>query len=142
MRRNTYTSLFMVASVVTILNFSSCSGDEKEGEEAVYSIASIHGEWEVVKMQGMVISEGEYSYYSAEFEFEEDGDFEFQYGYTYDEETTWYTYKGEWEWEKENTNLNISFDGETRKFEIKELTDTKLNMIDDEGEEWELVRDK
>lgn len=140
MKRNVYSGLFMVASVVTILNFSSCSG---EAEDPAFTMepssVSVIGEWEVVKMNDIPLEGG---YYSIEMEFEEDGDFEYQFTYTYDDNIMEYDpYIGTWEWEVENEHIEVTMDMEEKmSFDIIELTEEKLIMKNQDGQELELER--
>ncbi len=110
MKRNTFSSLVMVASVVTILNFSSC-GKYEEGPNFTLRTKKgrLTGEWEVVKMAGQNMP----SSYEIEFEFEKDGDFKYTYSYSGGGSSYSYSYNGEWDWknDKEDIKLEINVDG-------------------------------
>lgn len=135
----------MLAAVVTILNFSSCSKYEDGPNFTLRTKkARLTGEWEVVKMSGQDLDVG----YEVEFEFEKDGDFKYTYGYSsggssYSYSYS-YSYSGEWEWEdsKEDIEIKLNLDGYSYNmdFKILRLTNKELVLEDVSGDEWELEK--
>lgn len=142
MKKNTFGSLLMIASVVTILNFSSCSKyDDGPNFTLRTKKARLTGEWEVVKMGGQNLDAG----YELEFEFEKDGDFKWTYGYSSGGSSYSYTYSGEWEWEDDKEDIRISVnDGGSYSYNIDykilRMTNKELVLEDTYGDEWELEK--
>jgi hypothetical protein len=126
--------LLLAATLVTVLNFQSCS---KYDENPAFSLSSkksrLAGEWEIVKVDGQ--SSNQYfgpneTYF---FEFEKDGDFEFGYRETYNGNTYTYSYSGEWEWENNKEEIEIEFQGYVIDYEIIKLTKKELILEDKSG---------
>lgn len=140
MNKNLYSSLYMVAAVVIILNFSSCGKYEDGPAFSLRTKTSrLTGEWEVVQVGDQAFP---YDGYSVEFEFEKDGDFEFKYIYSDNGQTYSYGYSGEWEWEDKKEVIEISLNGYIQDFEVTRLTNKELEMTDSDGNEWELEKKK
>lgn len=125
-------TLFLAATVVTILNFQSCGKYEDGPAFSLRSKTSrITGEWEVVQIGSDVYPQNGYS---IEFEFEKDGDFTFTYSY----DGYSYSYLGEWEFSSDKEELDLIVDGSVETFEIKRLTNKELWLEDDTNQEWKL----
>lgn len=125
-------TLFLAATVVTILNFQSCGKYEDGPAFSLRSKTSrITGEWEVVQIGAVAYPQNGYS---IEFEFEKNGDFTFTYSYgTYS-----YSYLGDWEFSSNKEELDIIVDGTVETFEIKRLTNKELWLEDNTNQEWKL----
>lgn len=125
-------TLFLAATVVTILNFQSCGKYEDGPAFSLRSKTSrITGEWEVVQIGADAYPQNGYS---IEFEFEKNGDFTFTYSYgTYS-----YSYLGDWEFSSNKEELDIIVDGYVETYEIKRLTNKELWLEDNTNQEWKL----
>ncbi|MFT7156791.1 MAG: hypothetical protein ACI8Q1_001806 [Parvicella sp.] len=132
-------NLFLAASVVLILNFSSCKKyEDGPGFSLKSKTGRLTGEWEVVQVydsNGQSLLGNEYE---VEMEFEKDGDFEMTYGYSYGGQSYSYTYKGDWEWESDKSEIEVVMDGTKQTWEITRLTSKELQFEDEDGNEWEL----
>lgn len=138
MKKGLSRNLLLAATVVTILNFSSCGKYEDGPSFSLRSKkARLTGEWEVVEINGQKPTG-----YKLEMEFEKSGDFKATYAYTYGSQTYSDVAKGEWEWESDKEEISIRFDGETTTtdFEIKRLTNKELWLEDNSGYEYELEK--
>lgn len=130
--RNGKSTLFLAATIVTVLNFSSCS---KYEEGPMFSLrtkkARITGEWEIVRIGTEVYPQNGYS---LEMEFEKDGDLKYTYSYgTYS-----YTYLGEWEFSSDKEELDIIFENQVQSFEIIKLKNDEVWLEDPQNLEWRL----
>ena len=127
--------LLLAATLVTVLNFQSCS---KYDENPAFSLSSkksrLVGEWEVVKLDGQSSNQYFGPGYTYTFEFEKDGDFEFGYTYSYGTYTNSYSYNGEWEWENNKEEIEIEINGYVIDFEIIKLTKQELILEDKSGQ--------
>ena len=123
--------LLLAATLVTVLNFQSCS---KYEENPPFSLSTkksrLAGEWEVVKVDGQSSSQYFGSDETYFFEFEKDGDFEFGYTETYNGSTYNYSYSGEWEWENNKEQIEIELQGYVIDYEIIKLTKNELILED------------
>lgn len=129
-------NLLLLAVVVTMLNFQSCS----KYEDGKFSLRSktnrLTGEWEVVDVQGSDLSNSEIT-----FDFEKEGDFEITVEYSYYGYSYTYSQSGDWSFEDNKETLEIELDGEdAQEFEIKRLTNSELVLEDEYGDEWELEK--
>ena len=123
--------LLLAATLVTVLNFQSCS---KYDENPAFSLSTkksrLAGEWEIVKVNGQSSNQ----YFGPDetyfFEFEKDGDFEFGYTETDYGTTYTYSYSGEWEWENNKKEIEIELQGYVIDFEIIKLTKKELILED------------
>jgi hypothetical protein len=126
--------LLLAATLVTVLNFQSCS---KYEENPPFSLSTkksrLAGEWEVVKVDGQSSSQYFGSDETYFFEFEKDGDFEFGYTETYNGSTYTYSYSGEWEWENNKEQIEIELQGYVIDYEIIKLTKKELILEDKSG---------
>ena len=129
---NTRNTLFLAATVITVLNFQSCSKYEEGPSFSLRTKKSrIVGEWEVVRVGNETYPQNGYS---LEMTFEKDGDFEFNYS----DGTYSYGYTGDWEFSNDKEELEITIDNEITKFEILRLTNKELWFEDEFNEEWRL----
>lgn len=125
-------TLFLAATLVTVLNFQSCGKYEDGPAFSLRTKTSrIAGEWEVVRIGSEVYPQNGYS---IEFDFEKDGDFTFTYSY----DGYSYSYAGEWEFSSNKEELDLIVDGSVETFEIKRLTNKELWLEDDTNQEWRL----
>ena len=126
--------LLLAATLVTVLNFQSCS---KYEENPPFSLSTkksrLAGEWEVVKVDGQSSSQYFGSDETYFFEFEKDGDFEFGYTETDNGATYTYTYSGEWEWKNNKEEIEVEVYGYLIDFEIIKLTKKELILEDKSG---------
>jgi len=126
--------LLLAATLVTVLNFQSCS---KYEENPPFSLSTkksrLAGEWEVVKVDGQSSSQYFGSDETYFFEFEKDGDFEFGYTETDYGTTYTYSYSGEWEWENNKEEIEIVIQGYVIDYEIIKLTKKELILEDKSG---------
>lgn len=135
-------NLFLAATVVTILNFQSCSKYEDGPAFTLRTKKSrLLGEWELVKLSdenGAVIFPSSDNDYEIHMEFEKDGDFEL--GYTYEEDGTPYSLSsvGEWEFSSDKEELKVDYFGDKVVWEIQRLTNKELWFEDVSGDKWEL----
>tara|TARA_B100001093_G_scaffold408404_1_gene397240 strand:+ start:2255 stop:2758 length:504 start_codon:yes stop_codon:yes gene_type:complete len=159
-------SILLAASVVTILNFQSCS---KYEDGPAFSLRTkegrLVGNWEVVKINGQnpetylsnsLVGYGysqAFSNVSIEWEFENDGDFDqkfsFDLTYSYSNGTS-YTYSqnssstGEWEWENNKEELEIKINSGYGSigsdYEILKLTNQELTLEAPNNTEWEFEK--
>ena len=139
-------TILLAASVVTILNFQSCS---KYEDGPSFSLRTkkgrLVGDWELVKINGqspeayMNSSSGSWSSVSnvdIEWEFESDGDWKRKaswqrtsnnpngYGsYTYNIN---YVDRGEWEWDDNKEEIEIEYDGDYYDYEILKLSNSEM----------------
>ena len=132
--------LLLAATLVTVLNFQSCS---KYEDNPAFSLSSkksrLVGEWEVVRVNGQSSSQYFGPGYTYTFEFEINGDFEMGYSYNYGGTTYSYTYSGEWEWENNKEEIEIELNGYVQDFKIKKLTNKELKLEYD-NDEWEFEK--
>ena len=123
--------LLLAATLVTVLNFQSCS---KYDENPAFSFSTkksrLAGEWEIVKVDGQTSNQYFGPRYTYFFEFEKDGDFEFGYTETDYGTTYTYSYSGEWEWENNKKEIEIELQGYVIDFEIIKLTKKELILED------------
>jgi hypothetical protein len=134
--------LLFAATLVTVLNFQSCS---KYDENPPFSLSTkksrLVGEWEVVKIDGQSSNQYFGPGYTYTFEFEKDGDFEFGYTYSYGSYTNSYSSSGEWEWENNKEEIEVEINGYVLDFEIIKLTKKELILESQNvGEEWEFEK--
>ena len=131
--------LLLAATMVTVLNFQSCS---KYDDNPAFSLSSkksrLVGEWEVVKVNGQTSS------YDITFEFEDNNDFtqSVSYSYTYYGQTYTYNYDyaGTWEWGDGKESIEVTFDaGFKEDWEVSKLTKDELN-VEYDGTEVELEK--
>ena len=132
--------LLLAATLVTVLNFQSCS---KYDDNPAFTLASknsrLVGEWEVVRVNGQTSNQYFGPGYTYTFEFERDGDFEMGYTYSYGGTTYSYSYSGEWEWENNKETIEIEFNGYIQDFEVKKLTNKELKL-EYGNDEWEFEK--
>jgi len=122
--------LMLAATIITMLNFQSCS---KYEDGPAFSLTSktfrLVGEWEVEEVKGTDEYDDEVT---LTIEFEKDGDFSF--GYSYDGYS--YSYDGEWKWESGKDEIEVEIDGLKTEWEILRLTNDELWFEDEDGYEW------
>jgi hypothetical protein len=129
---NVKNTLFLAATVITVLNFQSCSKYEDGPSFSLRTKkARLVGEWEVVRI-------GDETYpqegYTLEMTFEKDGDLDFKYSYgTYS-----YTSAGDWEFSNDKEELELTLDNEIVTFEILRLTNKEVWLEDESNQEWRL----
>ena len=160
--------LLLAATLVTVLNFQSCS---KYEDNPAFSLSSkksrLAGEWEVVKINGQTVESYFEDYFTSlssysidvvnadvTWEFDKDGDVSNElsgtvnmtmssyYGQTYS-----YTIplsetdNGEWEWEDNKESLDIDWDNAGQvEVEILKLTNQELKFENETGVEYELEK--
>ena len=126
--------LLMTASLVTLLNFQSCTKyDEGPAFSLIPKKSRLVGTWEIVKIDGNRLT-GSDIYF---FEFERDGDFE--QGYIEDDGSI-YAYSGTWEWEDNKEIIEVvNYYGYILKFEVERLTNDEL-ILELNNEEYELEK--
>ena len=159
-------TILLAASVVTILNFQSCS---KYEDGPTFSLRTkegrLVGDWEVVKIGGQnpetylnnSLGGSGYSIASSnvsiEWEFESDGDFDqiisFDLTYSYSNGNS-YTFSqnsassGEWEWENNKEELEIKinsgYGSMSSDYEILKLTGQELKLEAPNNTEWEFEK--
>jgi hypothetical protein len=125
--------LLLAATMVTVLNFQSCS---KYDDNPAFSLSSkksrLVGEWEVVKVDGQTSS------YDITFEFEDDNDFTQSISYTYSYYGQTYTYNydytGTWEWGDGKESIEVTIDGSKEDWEISKLTKDEMKLAYDSTE--------
>lgn len=129
---NTRNTLFLAATVITVLNFQSCSKYEEGPSFSLRTKKSrIVGEWEVVRIGNETYPQNSYS---LEMTFEEDGDFEFNYSYgAYS-----YGYQGEWEFSNDKEDLEVTIESQVNEWEILRLTNKELWFEDETNTEYRL----
>ncbi|PHR49860.1 MAG: hypothetical protein COA32_01625 [Fluviicola sp.] len=130
--KNGKSTLFLAATIVTVLNFSSCS---KYEDGPMFSLrtkkARLTGEWEVVRIGNETFPQDGYS---VEMEFEKDGDFRYTYSY----DTYSYSYNGEWEFSSDKEEVDIIIDNQVETFEILRLKNDELWLEASDNTEWRL----
>lgn len=126
---NAKNTLFLAATVITVLNFQSCSKYEDGPKFSLRTKkARLAGEWEVVRIGNQTYPQGGYS---LEMTFEKDGDFEFNYSYgTYS-----YGYQGDWEFSSDKEDIEVTFDGQVNTWEILRLTNKEVWFEDESNTE-------
>lgn len=125
-------TLFLAATVITVLNFQSCSKYEDGPSFSLRTKkARVTGDWEVVRIGNETYPQNGYS---LEMTFEKDGDFEFSY--SYDGGT--YGYKGEWEFSGDKEDLEVTIENQVNDWEILRLTNKELWFEDDTNTEFRL----
>ena len=130
--KNGKSTLFLAATIVTVLNFSSCS---KYEDGPMFSLrtkkARLSGDWEVVRIGNETYPQDGYS---IEMEFEKEGDFSFSYFYG----ASSYSYNGEWEFASDKEDLDIIIENQVQTFEILRLKNDELWLEDPNNIEWRL----
>ncbi|MGM0480270.1 MAG: lipocalin-like domain-containing protein [Bacteroidota bacterium] len=130
---NAKNTLFLAATVITVLNFQSCSKYEEGPKFSLRTKkARLTGDWEVVRVGNQTPPAG----YSIEMEFDKDGDLTFSYAYG----GYAYSYGGEWEFSSDKEELEVQLDGETQinTWEILRLKNDELWFEDEDNTEWRL----
>ena len=136
----TVRNLLLAATLVTVLNFMSCS---KYEDGPAFSLRSkkarLVGEWEVVKItdaSGMSYS----NTYDITMEFEKDGDFTMTASYSYSTYSYSYSQTGDWEWADDKEAVSISLDGSnvTSEWTILKLKNNELDFRDSDNTKMEL----
>jgi hypothetical protein len=128
--------LLLAATVLTILNYQSCS---KYEDGPAFSLKSkkgrLLGEWELVDVRG---ASGGFETENLEvtFEFERDGDLTVETTYSYPGYSYSYKYRGDWEFEDSKTTLELDIDGSKSEFEILRLSNQELWIEDDWRDEY------
>ncbi|MBL4706273.1 MAG: hypothetical protein JKY54_17225 [Flavobacteriales bacterium] len=118
-------NLLLAASLVVVLNFSSCGKYEDGPSFTLRSKnARLTGEWEVVKIGTQNITG-----YEVIWEFSKDGDWD----QTVDYGSYSYTYAGDWEWKSSKEEIEITQGGSSSRFEILRLTNKELWLEDDQN---------
>lgn len=130
--KNAKSTLFLAATIITVLNFSSCSKYEDGPKFSLRTKkARLAGDWEVVRIGNETFPQNGYS---IEMEFEKEGDFRYTYSYgTYS-----YSYNGEWEFASDKEDLDIIIDNQVQTFEILRLKNDELWLEDSDNTEWRL----
>ncbi|MEX1192731.1 MAG: hypothetical protein WEA99_12225 [Brumimicrobium sp.] len=131
---NAKSTLFLAATVITVLNFYSCSKYEDGPKFSLRTKkARLTGEWEVVRIGNESFPQNGYS---LEMVFEKDGDFEYKYSY----DNYSYTYSGDWAFtsDKEKVVLSINNGAGGQTLEILRLKNNELWFEDSNNEEWRL----
>lgn len=129
--------LLLAATVVTVLNFTSCG---KYDDGPAFSLrtkkARLTGDWEVVRIGNQSFpSNG----YALEMSLRDNGDLKFTYSYLQES----FTYNGKWEFSGDKEDLLLTFDNELSRFKINRLTNKELWMETTGGgliEEWRLEK--
>jgi hypothetical protein len=129
---NAKSTLFLAATVITVLNFQSCSKYEDGPSFSLRTKkARLAGDWEVVRIGSETYPQGGYS---LEMTFDKDGDFEFNYSYgAYS-----YGYQGDWEFSSDKEDLEVTIDNEVNEWEILRLTNKELWFEDEFNTEYRL----
>lgn len=132
---NTNNKLLLAATLVTVMNFQSCS---KYDDNPAFSLRTkksrLVGEWEVVRIDDQTSSQYFGPGYTYTFEFESDGDFEMGYSYSYGSYSSSYSQAGEWEWEDGKETIEIEVNSYIMDCEIKKLTNNELKLVIDNQE--------
>lgn len=133
--KNGKSTLFLAATIITVLNFSSCSKYEDGPKFSLRTKkARLTGEWEVVRIGNETYPQNGYT---LEMTFEKDGDFEFKYSYSgYS-----YTYSGDWAFTSDKEDIVINYDnfvGNTQMYEILRLKNDEVWLEDPQNNEWRL----
>lgn len=132
---NTNNKLLLAATLVTVMNFQSCS---KYDDNPAFSLRTkksrLVGEWEVVRIDNQTPSQYFGPGYTYTFEFESDGDFEMGYSYSYGSYSYSYSQAGEWEWEDGKEVIEIEVNSYIMDYEIKKLTNNELKLVIDNQE--------
>ena len=124
--------LLLAASMVVLLNFSSCKKyDDGHSFTLVPAKNRLVGEWKVVRFDNVPLATGE----AVILEFEKDNDFSIlttDAGYSY-------SYSGGWEWDDKKDAVKIDLDNTTDEFkmEIDKLTKDELWFTDQDNQKWE-----
>ena len=130
--KNGKSTLFLAATIVTVLNFSSCSKYEDGPKFSLRTKkARLTGEWEVVRIGNETFPQDGYS---VEMEFEKEGDF--RYTYSYDSYS--YSYNGTWEFSNDKEEVDIIIDNNVETFEILRLKNDELWLEASDNTEWRL----
>ncbi len=129
--------LMLVAAVVIMLNFNSCSTyDEGPSFSLRTKTARLTGEWKIDKIDGTRVNQDVY------LEFEDDGDFEVTYQYSYYGYSYTYRDGGEWEWEDGKESIELDYDdGYKDEWEIIKLTNDEFWFEDDDRTEYECEKE-
>ncbi len=128
--------LMLVAAVVIMLNFNSCSTyDEGPAFSLRTKTARLTGEWKIDKI------DGDNPGYDVYLEFEDDGDFEMTFKHSYYGANYNYSYEGEWEWEDGKETIEVDVDGDKEEWEITRLTSDELWFEDDYNSEYECEKE-
>lgn len=129
---NAKNTLFLAATVITVLNFQSCSKYEDGPKFSLRTKkARLAGEWEVVRIGNETYPQNGYS---LEMTFEKDGDFEFNYSYgTYS-----YGYQGDWEFSSDKEELEVTIENQINTWEILRLTNKEFWFEDEYNTEYRL----
>ncbi len=140
--------ILLVLVVFVVLNFTNCSKDDTE--------KLTDGIWSLVKVDGInielfyhTLTGGSITLVDLTLDFEEDGDFVYTYSYinTFSTDITEAKIYGAWEWETaDEKNLILTEDDDyVQKFEVKELTKSKLildGFRDITSSDWEMEFEK
>lgn len=111
--------LLMVAAIIVVLNFNSCSKYEDGPSFTILTkTARLTGEWEVVKIDNEIVN----SQGKMILEFEKGGDLNI--GYSYDGQS--YSYDANWEWSDDKSKIKIDFDGTKSEWDITKLTNSEF----------------
>ena len=160
--------LLLAATLVTVLNFQSCS---KYEDNPAFSLSSknsrLAGEWEVVKINGQTVENYFEDYFTSylgssysfdvnadiTWEFDKDGDVSNEISGTVNMTMSYYgttytyayplseTDNGEWEWEDNKESLDIDWDNAGQvEIEILKLTNQELKFENETGVEYELEK--
>lgn len=130
--RNGRSTLFLAATIITVLNFSSCSKYEEGPKFSLRTKkARLTGEWEVVRIGNETYPQNGYS---LEMTFEKDGDF--KYSYTYGSYS--YSTNGDWEFASDKEELDITVENQVETFEILRLKNDELWLESSDNTEWRL----
>lgn len=138
MNEQTNKKLLLAATVVIVLNFSSC---RKYEDGPVLSLKSktgrLTGEWVVEEIDNVNIS----GFGSITLEFERDGDFTFGLSYSYYGYSYSYSEDGQWAWEDNKEAISVVVNGATEEWEIQRLTNKELWFEDESGQEWQCEKE-
>lgn len=172
MKKEINNRLMLGATVVLLLNFTSC---KKYEEGPTFSLRSktarLTGEWTLDDLDASK-DENDFvevvEHFDAEItcEFEKEGDFkmelEGEYQYSGGTLIIIGEAEAEWEWSADKESVDIEFDGnldvtfkyngstysgyymdlDDEEFEITRLTNDELKFEDDDGNEWTCIKEK
>ncbi len=135
--------VLLVLSAFVAINFTNCSKDDTEKlTDGVWSLAKINDT--DIEVFYSTLTGGAITSAEVTLDFEEDGDYTYSYTYVDEGITEVDVYNGTWEWETadEETLVLTEDDGYVQKFEVKELTKSKMILNSTTSNNWEMEFEK